>query len=105
MKHLSPALLRVGGSSSDWLFFDRPQNVIDSLRLKPKANVMTSKMNLRSVLAAAEYICFHCEVAVLTGVELKLFYNLHIILHLHRYNTSSKYSLHHANYCTPNCCS
>jgi len=46
MKHLSPALLRFGGSSSDWLFFDRPQNVIDSLRLKPKANVMTSERRL-----------------------------------------------------------
>lgn len=43
MKSLSPALLRVGGSSSDWLFFDRPLSVIGSLRLKPKANVMTKQ--------------------------------------------------------------
>jgi heparanase len=43
MKSLSLALLRVGGSSSDWLFFNKPLDVISSLKLKPKANVMTKK--------------------------------------------------------------
>ena len=43
MHALSPAILRVGGTTANWLFFNKPTQVLKSLHLKPGANVMTGK--------------------------------------------------------------
>lgn len=40
MKALSPALLRIGGTSADWLFYNEPIEVIYPLKLLPSAHVM-----------------------------------------------------------------
>ena len=42
MHAMSPAILRVGGSAADWLFFDKPQSVLQAAGLRPKATVATS---------------------------------------------------------------
>jgi heparanase len=38
---LSPALLRIGGSPADWLFFNKPFEVLSKLHLRPNSVVMT----------------------------------------------------------------
>lgn len=43
MKALSPALLRIGGTSADWLFYNEPIEVIYPLKLLPSAHVMMCK--------------------------------------------------------------
>lgn len=46
---ISPAMLRVGGSPADWLFFNKPFDVIGNLDLKPSAIVMT-KMDITNLV-------------------------------------------------------
>lgn len=43
MKAFSPALLRIGGTSADWLFYNEPIDVIYPLKLLPSADVMMCK--------------------------------------------------------------
>jgi len=43
MRGLSPALLRVGGSPADWLFFDKPLKKLKAAHLKPDATVATKE--------------------------------------------------------------
>jgi len=40
---MSPAILRVGGSPADWLFFDKPLSVLQAAGLRPHVTVATSK--------------------------------------------------------------
>ena len=42
MRALSPAILRVGGSPADWLFFDKPLSVLQAAGLRPNVTVATS---------------------------------------------------------------
>jgi len=39
---MSPAILRVGGSPADWLFFDKPLAVLQAAGLRPNVTVATS---------------------------------------------------------------
>lgn len=39
---MSPAILRVGGSPADWLFFDKPLSVLQAAGLRPNVTVATS---------------------------------------------------------------
>ncbi|ELT88779.1 hypothetical protein CAPTEDRAFT_185929 [Capitella teleta] len=41
MRGLSPALLRVGGSPADWLFFDVPYSVLNATKLSPQPIILT----------------------------------------------------------------
>jgi len=43
LRGLSPAILRVGGSPADWLFFDKPLAVLQAAGLRPHVTVATSK--------------------------------------------------------------
>lgn len=41
LQALTPSLLRVGGSSADWLFFNKPAAVVESVGLRPEPSVVT----------------------------------------------------------------
>ena len=43
LRAMSPAILRVGGSPADWLFFDKPLSVLKAADLRPHVTVATSK--------------------------------------------------------------
>lgn len=43
---LSPAYVRIGGTSGDWLFFDKSLEVLHDSGIKPVPNVMTSMSSL-----------------------------------------------------------
>jgi len=47
---MSPAILRVGGSPADWLFFDKPLSVLQAAGLRPNVTVATSMQQLAVIL-------------------------------------------------------
>ena len=53
---LSPAVLRVGGSGADWLFFDKPLSVLQAAGLQPDVAVATS-MQLLTVTNLLFFLC------------------------------------------------
>ena len=44
MHALSPAILRVGGSTADWQFYDKPLSIIQAADLRPSPAVITSML-------------------------------------------------------------
>ena len=50
LRAMSPAILRVGGSPADWLFFDKPLSVLQAAGLRPHVTVATSKLPLALAL-------------------------------------------------------
>jgi len=50
LRAMSPAILRIGGSPADWLFFDKPLSVLQAAGLRPNVTVATSVYQYRFVL-------------------------------------------------------
>jgi len=42
LQAMSPAILRIGGSPADWLFFNKPLSVLQAAGLRPNVTVATS---------------------------------------------------------------
>jgi hypothetical protein len=55
---LSPAYLRVSGTSADWLFFDKPLVVLQASGIKPRPNVMRSMPVENSFMRRIMKLCF-----------------------------------------------
>jgi len=54
---MSPAILRIGGSPADWLFFDKPLSVLQAAGLRPKVTVATSTYQF-AFLAYSDWLFF-----------------------------------------------